>query len=161
MEHETPRTPKGDIMGSVLMVVGGLLLFRNITGVGLGEIWPLFIILFGLTFLVTFAMDRTQWPLLMPGSVLLAAGLVFLACVAWGWHLIGVLWPALVVAPGLGFLAMYVVGSGGGMALLAGTGLVVLGAVAMLRQSAFWKYWPVVLIGGGLALLARSVRKRP
>ncbi|MCU0611469.1 MAG: hypothetical protein MUE60_06730 [Candidatus Eisenbacteria bacterium] len=157
---EPVRTPKRDIMGVVLMIVGVMLLLRNFgAGFGLGELWPWFIILFGLALLAMVVSDRSQYVLLMPASILIVAGGVFEACVQMGWSLMGTLWPALVISPGLGFLAMYIVGPGGGMFLLPGIGLVLLGAVVLLRQSAFWRYWPVVLIGGGIYLVARSLRR--
>jgi len=156
---KSARTPKRDIMGLVLMIVGGLLLLRNLgSGFGVGEIWPWFIILFGLALFAMFASDRSQYVLLMPASILIVTGLVFEACVLLGWSLMGVLWPALVIAPGLGFLAMYVVGPGGGMFLLPGIGLLLLGVIVLVRHSALWRYWPVALIGGGVYLIARSLR---
>ncbi len=155
------RTPKGDVMGLALIVVGSLLLLRNLGGgFGLTQIWPWFIIVFGLAFLAMFLSDRSQYVLLMPSALLITAGLVFEACVLFGWGLMSVLWPALVIAPGIGFLAMYVLGPGGSLFLLPGIGLVLLGGVVVLRQSAFWRYWPVALVGTGIWLIARSLRVR-
>lgn len=157
---EKARTPKRDVMGAVLIIIGVLLLLRNVGGgFGVGEIWPWFIVLFGLALLAMFVSDRSQHGLLMPATILIVTGLVFEACVLGGWRLMASLWPALIIAPGIGFLAMYILGPGGGVFLMPGIGLVLLGGVVLLRQSAFWRYWPVLLIGGGISLVARSLRR--
>lgn len=159
MEHA--HTPKRDVMGVVLILVGVLLLMRNLgAGFGLVEIWPWFIMLFGVALLAMFISDRAQYVLLMPAAILVLGGVVFELCVLFGWSLMGALWPILVIAPGMGFMAMYLLGPGGSTFLLPGAGLTFLGIVMLLRQTGIWKYWPIALISAGFALVIKSLRRR-
>ena len=158
---EGTGAPKRDIMGVVLVLVGVLLLMRNLgAGVSIGEIWPWFIVLFGLAFWAMFLVDRSQHALLMPASILIVAGVVFELCTMFGWGLMSRLWPLLVVAPGIGFLAMYFLGPGGHASLLPGVGLLILGVFTLFKQTPWWRFWPVLLIMVGASLLIRELSRR-
>jgi hypothetical protein len=158
---EDGGAPKRDIMGFVLILVGALLLMRNLgAAVGIGELWPLFMILFGIAFWAMFLSDRSLHALLMPASILFVTGIVFELCTLLGWSLMSTLWPFLIVAPGIGFLSMYLFGPGGHAFLLPGCGLVALGVLTLFRQSPWWRYWPVILIISGVSLIVRELRRR-
>ncbi len=158
---ESTEASKRDIMGVVLILVGILLLMRNLgAGLGIGELWPWFIILFGLAFWAMFLSDRSQHALLMPASILIVTGIIFEICTLAGWGLMSRLWPALVMAPGIGFVTMSFYGPAGTSLLAPGVGLLVLGAAALLKQSSWWRFWPILLIVGGVFLLFREFRRR-
>jgi hypothetical protein len=160
-DMENTGAPKRDIMGFVLILVGALLLMRNLgAAIGIGELWPWFMILFGLAFWAMFLSDRSLHALLMPASILFVAGIVFELCTLLGWNLMSTLWPLLIVAPGIGFLSMYFFGPGGHAFLLPGCGLVSLAVITVFRQSPWWRFWPVVLIIGGVSLIARELQRR-
>jgi len=158
---ESTEASKRDIMGVVLILVGVLLLMRNLgAGLGIGELWPWFIILCGLAFWAMFLSDRSQYVLLMPASILVVAGILFEVCTLAGWGLMSSLWPALVMAPGIGFAAMWLFGPAGTSLLAPGIGLLALGAAALLKQSPWWRFWPVLLVVGGILILFREFRRR-
>lgn len=157
MESSTPRR---DVMGLVLILLGILILLKNLgIGLGPGEIWPWFIVLFGIAFGALFVADRSQYMLLMPAATLVVAGIIFAACTAFGWTLMGELWPMLIMAPGIGFLAMNHFGPGGTSLLVPGLGLVIGGIFMLVRQSPWWRHWPLLLVMLGLGLLIREFRR--
>ncbi len=155
------ETPQRDITGMVLIIVGVLLLLRNLgVGLGMGEIWPWFIVLFGLAFGAMFLADRSQYFLLMPTTILVMAGVVFGICSAFQWSLMGELWPLLVIAPGIGFLSMSYFGPKGTSFMLPGIGLLSGGVIILVRQSAWWRFWPLLLVAAGLGIVIRELRRR-
>jgi hypothetical protein len=151
------------LAGVILVVLGLLLLAGTLLGVG-GEAVPLAI---GVVFLVAYAARRT-YGFLIPGSILtgLGAGIVVQDRLAGGHG------GEVVLGLGLGFLAIYAIDSAvvGRLSprfwpLIPGGILTVVGLLSELQGTALqdWinRYWPILLIVAGVALLARTVWSRP
>jgi hypothetical protein len=151
------------LAGVILVVLGLLLLAGTLLGVG-GEAVPLAI---GVVFLVAYAARRT-YGFLIPGGILtgLGAGIVAQD------RLNGGHGGEVVLGLGLGFLAIYAIDSVvvGRLSprlwpLIPGGILTVVGLLSELQGTALqdWinRFWPILLIVAGVALLARTVWSRP
>jgi hypothetical protein len=151
------------LAGAILIVLGLLLLAGTLFGVG-GEAVVLAI---GLVFLVAYA-ARRNYGFLVPAGVLtgLGAGIVVQDRVA-ATH-----GGEVVLGLGLGFLAIYAIDSAVGgrpspqiWPLFPGGILTIVGVLNELQGTQFgdWltRYWPVVLVLIGVALLARTAMSRP
>ena len=66
-----------------------------------------------------------------------------------------VLWPVLLIAPGLGFLLMHVLRANRQLYLYPGIILIGFGLLFFLRKINYIKYWPVLLIITGIVLIVR------
>ena len=146
-------TPQRDIVGLVLIIIGILLLLRNLgVQLGIGEIWPWFIVLFGIAFTAMYFSDKSQYVLLMPAFILIITGLVFAMCTIFGWQYMGKLWPLLIMSPGFGFIAMARFGQKGTALLWPGVGLIAGASIILILQSPWSRFWPWVLIVSGIFL---------
>ena len=97
----------------------------------------------------------------MPGTILLVYGLLFWYCMEFGWWHMGEdrLWALFIMAPGLGFLAMYALGKQDKGFLVPAIILIGLGVIFM-GGSYFWEiFWPVVFILVGVWLLMKGRKK--
>ena len=65
----------------------------------------------------------------MPAAVLTIVGLLFLYCELDGWWRMQDLWPVFILAPGVGFILMFLFGSPDRGVLVPGTLLLVIGIV--------------------------------
>ena len=107
---ETPQ--RSLVPGIILIALGLLFLIPRLLNVHLGELWPLLIFGGGIGFYVGFIHDRSNYGLLMPGTILSVIGLLFLYCTFEGWYMMETLWPIFIIAPGVGFVLMYLFGQG-------------------------------------------------
>jgi hypothetical protein len=96
--------------GFILIALGILLLLPKFTDISMRQLWPLIVLGGGILFFVGFFINRTDYGLLMPGSILTVSGLVFTYCTHEGWYSMRDLWPFFLMAPGLGFALMYLFG---------------------------------------------------
>jgi hypothetical protein len=72
------------------------------------DLWPVFVLGPGVALYIGFLRDRSSYGLLMPATVLTVVGLMFFYCIFEGWFMMRTIWPFFIIAPGLGFLLMYV-----------------------------------------------------
>lgn len=162
------------IPGAILILLGAWLLAQNL-GLrlpGIGQLWPLFPLLFGLGFLVRyFAGGRHDDGLVFSGAVAALAGAFFLAITIGplAWSDMGRYWPVFVLIGGVAFLAQWLVKPADRGLLVPALLAIVVGLVALLftlgnlnpaLASQLIKLWPVVLIVLGLGLLASYVLRR-
>ena len=158
--------------GLLLLLFGAWLLARNL-GLpvpGLGQLWPLLPVVFGLGFLVQYAANGRREPglvfsgvaAMLTGVFLLALSFRFLA-----WSELDRLWPVFVLIGGAAFLAQWVAQpaergllfpallalAGGGAALLFTLDLLSPEVAAQARR-----LWPLGLIALGLLLLIGYLR---
>jgi hypothetical protein len=155
------------IPGLVLIALGAWFLASSL-GVrlpGLGELWPVFPLGFGLVFLAQyFAGGRRDDGLIFTGVTGALTGAFFLAITLGplGWGDLGRLWPVFPLIGGVAFLAQWLIKpSDRGLLVPAGLGLAV-GLVALLFTLNLLgdtlavqvaRLWPVLLILLGLGLL--------
>jgi hypothetical protein len=151
-------------MGIGLIIFGVLFLFDSWSHLhfNFGDFWPIIIILTGAFFLVSFWRKRINYGILLPGTILLVYGLMFLYSAAFGWDNMGELWPGFLFGPGLGFLLMYFFGK-------HENGLLVPAIIMITLSFIFWagslflfifRLWPIILIGFGGYLIYRGYMKQ-
>lgn len=161
------------LVGGALVLLGGLFLALNfVPGWSFGKAWPLIFFLIAGGFSVPvfmFPMYR-QWigALFIPGAIAFTLGLIFLYNAVFGdWKAWAYAWILLVAGVGLGLMlaASY---SGWGRTvvdvglwlLLVPLGLFALFG-ALFGSPQIKVAAPALLVIGGIALLARSVRRAP
>ena len=149
---------KSLLQGIALIALGTLFLLSNFTELRARELWPLFVLSPGLYFFLVFLMDRTNYGVLMPATVLTVTGLLFFYCAFEGWYLMRMLWPLFIIGPGLGFLLMYILGKKEKGLLIPGAILSGIGGIFLLGFTESEYLWPVILIAIGVFLLLRSKR---
>ncbi|MDO3409189.1 hypothetical protein QWJ34_05390 [Saccharibacillus sp. CPCC 101409] len=89
----------------IFVLAAGLIILLGQWGVFafLGRVfWPLLILLPGVALHLAYASRILPAWVLVPGGTLAVYGLMFSLCNTWGFGLIGVLWPAFVLGPGIG-----------------------------------------------------------
>jgi len=150
------------IMGIGLIIFGFLFLFDSwfYVSFNFGDFWPIVIILIGASFLLSFWRKRTNYGVIMPGTILIVYGLMFLYSSLYGWDDMGRLWPGFLFGPGLGFLLMFLFGT-------REKGLLVPALILLLLAFIFWggfvflfKLWPVIIILFGAYLIFRGYLKQ-
>ncbi len=98
---------------TVLLVLGLFFLVRNYNYFsidyyfyGFEEFWPIFLIAFGLGFIVLYFFKSDDWGVLIPGSILLFFGIVFTlrSLGVFYWRHFSDFWPVILIAIGLGIV---------------------------------------------------------
>jgi len=117
------------------------------------NIWPEVVVLVGIGFAVGYFLNRKSLHLIMPATVLIIYGILFSYCNISSWGNMAQLWPILLLAPGFGFFLLYVVAVKEASSLWAGSILFALGLLFLLRHVAYLRYWPALLIIGGVVLV--------
>lgn len=145
--------------GISMIGLGILFLVLNLTDMRMRDVWPLFVLMPGILFYIMFFLDRANYGLLMPATVLTVSGFMFFYCVFNGWHLMGSIWPLYMVAPGVAFLLMYRFGKKEKGLLIPGFILSGMGFIFLLGATDYPHLWPIVLIIIGVVLIMNSRRK--
>lgn len=145
------------IFGLGLILFGILLLFQNFgyIRINFSDIWPFFVILAGLGFWLGYLGNRENYGLIMPGTILIVYGLMFLYCAVEGWYTMQYVWPFFLIGPGIGFFLMYLLGKHDRDLLIPGTILTLLGLFFFMGRTGYFRYWPVLLIILGIIILIR------
>jgi len=143
------------LQGIILIILGVLFLALNLSDVRLREIWPLIFLGLGLYFVVLYISDRKNYGILMPASIFIVMGGLFLYCTIEGWHVMGMLWPFFLIGPGLGFFLMYFFGPREQGLLIPGYILTGLGILFLIIFAEGMYLWPVLLIALGIFMLLR------
>jgi hypothetical protein len=141
------------IWGIFLILIGLVLLIGNLSQVGMEILWPVFPLTVGLSFWIGYVHDRKNHGLLMPGSILVVVSLLFFYCNLFGWWHMETLWPIFIMAPAVGFIAMYFGGKKERGLLIPAGILFSLGIIFLFVSSGLGDYWPVFLIIAGLLLI--------
>ena len=152
---------KSLVPGIALILLGVIFLLPNFTDLDGRDLWPLLILGPGILFYILFFMDRANYGLLMPATILTVSGVLFFYCTVEGWHMMRTLWPFFMIAPGVAFLLMYIWGKKEGAFLIPGIILCVAGFIFLLGATEYNYLWPVVLIVIGVILLLTRKRGAP
>jgi hypothetical protein len=152
---------RSPIPGIILIVLGVLFLVANVSNYSLELLWPIFVLGPGVTFIIMAFRDRSNYGVLMPGTILTVIGLLFFACTLFGWNQMEHLWPFFIIAPGLGFVMMYLFGKQERGLLIPAGILTCLGLIFLLGINESDYLWPGVLILLGLLFLIRWKKDAP
>ncbi|MFZ0389755.1 MAG: DUF5668 domain-containing protein [Calditrichia bacterium] len=157
MNHDA----KSIIWGLILVILGFLFLGNNLEWFDFNwdQVWPVLMIAAGIFFWIGWLMNRREYGLLMPGTILLIYGLLFLYCANYGWWRMDSLWPVFLLGPGVGFLFMYLLGNRERGLLVPAVILIGLSALFWSGVSGFRYLWPVLLIIVGIYLLFVNRRR--
>ena len=100
------------LFGLFLLFIGVLLILANFGVVKIvwENLWPLFLLIPGIIFELGYFIYRKDAGLLVPGGILITYGLLFLANVICGWHLMEDLWPIFPLGVAIGLLQLYLFG---------------------------------------------------
>jgi len=160
------------ILGAILILLGVIFLLPNLhlPLLGWANLWPLFIILFGLAFLAGWAVAPDHDPgLAFVGTAGLLAG-VFFVPFAWGilsWGEMSIWWPAFPFLGGLSFLVLWAAGRAKEPGILVpACGGILTGLVAfaftdrLVSPDLAARWWPVALIVLGVVALFGGMLKR-
>jgi hypothetical protein len=148
------------VWGGFFIFIGIVLLIGNFTNLYMDELWPVFLIAGGAAFGVGYFLNRDNYGLLMPGTLLAVIGLLFLYCSLKGWHHMESLWPVFILAPACGFVAMYFGGiREKGLLIPAGI-LFVIGLLFLFISLDVGEFWPILLILIGVLLIVLDFAKR-
>jgi hypothetical protein len=92
------------------------------------NLWPLFLLIPGIFFELSYFISRKDAGLLVPGGILITYGLLFLVNVNYGWHLMDNLWPIFPLGVAIGLFQLFLFG-GREKGLLIPVGI--LGAISL------------------------------
>lgn len=145
--------------GVFLIVVGILFLIGNFSEQGMEFLWPAFPMAVGIAFWIGYFLEKKNYGLVMPGTILLVISLLFFYCNIMGWELMSTLWPVFILAPAFGFVALYSTGPRD-KGLLWPAGIMgVIGILFLFFSAGFGDYWPVFfIVAGVLMILSSSIK---
>jgi hypothetical protein len=154
--------------GIALVILGVILLAENLGYINLNwssyfryiwRLWPLMLITGGVAFWGNWLKNREDISQLLPGTILLVYGGMFLyLSLSNDWWMMSKynLWALFIAGPGLGYLAMYLLGSHEKGHLSTAGILLFISAVFLAGVRNWNLLWPIVLILIGLRLLLKS-----
>jgi len=118
------------LFGLFLLFIGVLLILANFGVIEIvwDNLWPLFILIPGIFFELSYFIYRKDAGLLVPGGILITYGLLFSVYAFYGWHLVENLWPIFLLGPALGLFQLFLFG-GREKGLLIPVGI--LGAISL------------------------------
>jgi len=118
------------IFGFLLLFIGVILILSNFGVIEIvwNNLWPLFLLILGIIFELSYFIYRKDAGLLVPGGILITYGFLFLVNVIYGWRLMEDLWPIFILGVVIGLLQLYLFG-GREKGLLIPVGI--LGAVSL------------------------------
>lgn len=162
-----PKRPVNFIPGLILVLLGIWFLARNldVRVPGLDQLWPIFPLLFGLSFIVQFfANGRHEEGLLFAGTAATLVGAFFFAITLGPLTWTNDYWPVFPLIGGVAFLAQWLARpSQRGLLVPAMMGILVgvvglavtLNLIGPDAAKLVGNLWPVLLILAGLAMLGR------
>jgi len=118
------------LFGLFLLFIGVLLILANFGVIEIvwDNLWPLFLLIPGIVFELSYFIYRKDAGLLVPGGILITYGLLFLVNVNYGWHLMENLWPIFPLGVAIGLFQLFLFG-GREKGLLIPVGI--LGAISL------------------------------
>jgi len=148
------------VTGLVLVCLGVIFLADNLDYIELdfSNIWPWLVILAGLAFVLGYLKNKKNYGLLLPATILIVFGLLFLYTSLEDWESMNTLWPVFLIGPGLGFYFMYQFGAKEKGLLIPAVILVGMGLLFILGLDHILKYWSLILIAMGAYLIYKHYR---
>jgi hypothetical protein len=118
------------LFGLLLLCIGVILILANfgVMEIAWDNLWPLFLLIPGIFFELSYFISRKDAGLLVPGGILITYGLLFLVNVNYGWHLMDNLWPIFPLGVAIGLFQLFLFG-GREKGLLIPVGI--LGAISL------------------------------
>ena len=100
------------IFGFLLLFIGVILILSNFGVIEIiwEDLWPLFLLIPGIVFELSYFIYRKDAGLLVPGGILITYGLLFSVNVIYGWHLMENLWPIFPLGVAIGLLQLFLFG---------------------------------------------------
>ena len=161
------------VPGIVLIVIGFYFLLKQL-GVffyfRMYQIYPIGLIVLGAFFLVLVFTKKDKGAAFAATVFLVLGVFFFLRNFVFLPHYLDHsrnFWPIFLIAPGLGFIVLYLFKRQDWGVLIPGAILLFLGISAFLEISGlyywedFTRYWPVILIVIGLGIVVSSLRRKP
>lgn len=156
---------RSSMLPGILLITAGILLLASNMGLfkfNMSLIWPLFLLVPGLVFELSFFTTGKNPGVLVPGGILTLYGLFFYLNIMTGWTFMGSLWPIFILGPALGLFQLYVFGGRERGVLIASS---ILGFISMIFLSftlfgfAADYMGPAALILLGLFILNKNQRR--
>ena len=143
------------VFGFLLLCIGVLLILSNfgIIEIVWEDLWPLFLLIPGILFELSYFIYRKDAGLLVPGGILITYGLLFLVNIIYGWSLMEYLWPIFPLGVAIGLFQLYLFG-GREKGLLIPVGI--LGAISLfflINNLLFIDFWLLA----GIALVVIGI----
>ncbi|EKQ57020.1 MULTISPECIES: hypothetical protein [unclassified Clostridium] len=104
---------KNNFWGFFFIVIGILLFMSRLLHIqlfGMDRLWPLFILIPGLSFNFAYFATRTNPGVLVPGGILTTLGLLFFFETITNWHFAGYTWPIYPFSVAIGLFQLYYFG---------------------------------------------------
>lgn len=107
------KKDKGAVFpGTILFLFGLFFFLRNYDVIDyfyVSEVWPIFLIIFGLAFLALFVTKPSDWGVLVPAGILIFLGIMFWLKIStdffWdAWYLVSDYWPVILIVIGGGII---------------------------------------------------------
>jgi len=124
------------------------------------QIWPFALIIPGAVFFLAYFKDRSNYGVLMPGSVLLTIGIYFIYSIETNWKYMEDYWPVFILGPGIGFFLMFFATGMKKDFWIPGTILITLSIIFFMKAWQFMEYWPVILILVGIYSLYSGIKSK-
>lgn len=146
---------RNNSLGLAAIFLGVIFLLENLKvfQFNFENIWPELVTLIGIGFALGYLANRKFTSLIMPAVVLIIYGLLFTYSHISGWEHMAKLWPVLLLAPGMGFLLLYFLAGKNSTALWSASILILLSLLFLLRFVEYLRYWPALLILGGIVII--------
>lgn len=157
---------KSGILPGIMLIAAGVILLASNIGLirfDWNFIWPLFLLIPGLIFELSYFGSRRNPGVLVPGGILTIYGLFFYFNIITGWNFMDKLWPVFLLGPGFGLLQLYLFGGREKGVLIAST---ILGSLSLIFLSfslfgfAADFIGPAALIVFGLFILTKDKKPR-
>ena len=162
----TTEFSPGRIIGGITLIFLGMFFLLEQMDIipEIGNLWPIFMILFGFALLAGYFFKRDNSGILFVGSLVSLNGFFFMF-----WNLdyigrydMGELWPIFILIPGVSFILMALVSKEEKKALIPGVILIVISIIFLLNTIGdvdidilrfIFKFWPIILVLIGIKLL--------
>ena len=140
------------LIGIILILFGVIFLLSNfgILDISFQKLWPLFILVPGVLFELSFFISRKDPGVLVPAGILITTGIVFCITVTLGWNLMAYLWPLFPFGVAVGLFQLYLFGNKE-TALLIPVGII--GGFSLVALTFTLDFWSMDLIISGILIL--------
>jgi len=154
---------KNKVLGIIMLILGVVFLLENLKLIQYNfiRVWPFLVILSGAGFWLGYLFNRRNLSMILPGTILLVYGSVFLYCQVFSWDSMVYLWPVFLIAPGIAFFLFYILGKREKGLLMPAIILTILGLLFIFRHIEYLMYWPVLLIIGGIIVIFLDDFRKP
>lgn len=150
------------VPGLIMITLGIIFLLNNFGAIDFDweDFWAYIVLLIGVIFWIGFLADRSKYGLIMPGTIFLVVGIMFVYCSRYGWEKMEYIWPFFLIAPALGMFGMYLLGKHDRGILIPAFILTGLGVIFLLQSYSWLRFfWPIALIAIGASMLIRKKEK--